>query len=250
MMAPARDTSINILMYHSISDGAGPTCIPVDIFAAQLATIEACGYAAVSLADVAAWHAGNKELPARAVVITFDDGFADFADNAFPKLAARGWPSTVFLPTGKVGAHADWDGEAARPLLTWERVKELAEQGVEFGGHSVGHVDLTSLSTADMQHQVRQSHDDIEQNLGCAPTCFAAPFGQTNSSVRDAIAQTFKIAVGTHLNRANRRSDLFDLPRIEMHYFRDIARWRAYLNGSDFYFGVRKVLRSVKARVT
>src|SRR5262249_32706715 len=88
---------VDILMYHSISDGVGPTCIAPVVFRHQMATLAACGYHPVSLTACAAWVRGEGTLPARAVVLTFDDGFDDFATVAFPVLQARGWTATVFL---------------------------------------------------------------------------------------------------------------------------------------------------------
>ena len=239
---------VNILMYHSISSDPGPTSIPPATFKDQMETLAACGYQAVSLSDFADWHGGGT-LPARPVVITFDDGFADFAEHAAPVLRARGWSATVFLPSGRLGGREDWYGAnaAPRPLMTWDQAAELAKAGIDFGGHSVSHADLTALAPERLEDEVRRCRDEIGAHLGQAPTSFAPPYGHANPGVLDVIRKWYRLSVGTRLARAKRDSDLFDLPRIEMHYFRDPARWRAHLEGrGELYFAARRALRRVR----
>lgn len=242
-------SAVNVLMYHAICDAPGPTSIDAATFRGQMDVLAARGYKALSLRDLAAWHEGRAELPARAAVVTFDDGFADFAEQAAPALLARGWSATVFLPTGRLGGKEDWDGadEPARPLMTWAQVEELAARGIDFGAHSVSHADLTKLGAAQMEWEISQSSKDIERHLGEAPASFAPPYGRSSAAVRAAIGKWFRVSVGTRLQRATRESDLLDLPRIEMHYFRDLARWDAYLDGrAEHYFTLRRALRRLR----
>jgi peptidoglycan/xylan/chitin deacetylase (PgdA/CDA1 family) len=210
-----------------------------------------CGYRPISLGDLATWLAGGTELPDRPVVITFDDGFADFAAQAAPVLLARGWSATVFLPTGRMGGPEDWAGantDPPRPLMNWEQVKTLAGQGFEFGGHSVTHPDLTALPTEALEREVGQCREEIGRRLGQKPTSFAAPYGYSNARVREAIARWYGVSVGTRLGRAERGFDHYDVPRVEMHYFRNLRRWRAYLEGhAEWYFECRRALRTVRS---
>jgi peptidoglycan/xylan/chitin deacetylase (PgdA/CDA1 family) len=236
-------------MYHAISDAPGPTSIDPATFRGQMDVLAARGYEPVSLRDLAAWHEGGAVLPERAAVITFDDGFANFAEHAAPILLARGWSATVFLPTGRLGGKEDWDGAdvPARPLMTWAQVEELAARGIDFGAHSVRHTDLTKLGPDDLECEIRQSSKDIEGHLGQAPVSFAPPYGHSNNAVRAAIGNWFHVSVGTRFQRVTRDCDLLDLPRIEMHYFRDLARWSAYLDGrAELYFEVRRALRRLR----
>ena len=242
-------TRVNVLMYHAIAEDPGPTSIPPATFRTQIATLAECGYQAVSLTDFAAWHQGRGSLPDRPVVITFDDGFADFAERAFPVLHEHGWSATVFLPSGRIGGAEDWPGGnlPPRPLMSWDQVAELARKGIEFGGHSVSHADLTALPEDEMRREIGQCREEIAQRLGTAPPTFAPPYGRSSPAVRAAIAELYAVSVGTRLGRAGRTSDLFDLPRIEMHYFRDPARWRAYLDGrADWYLNARRALRRIR----
>jgi peptidoglycan/xylan/chitin deacetylase (PgdA/CDA1 family) len=245
---------INILIYHSISDASGPTCISPEVFADQIDALAGYGYRAVPISVFAAWHAGETEIDPRSVVITFDDGFADFALQAFAKLNKTQWPATIFLPSGKMGGLEDWAGgetSPPRPLLQWEQVADLARDGVEFGSHSVSHPDLTALTLTDLRYQLQHSRDAIAEHTGRTPTSFAAPYGRSNATVRAEIGKYYRVSVGTRLQRANRSNDVYNLPRIEMHYFRDLRRWHAFLEGrGEGYFACRRALRGVKDFVT
>lgn len=244
---------INVLMYHSISGASGPTSIPVETFRGQIETLAACQYQTMSLRAFRDWQAGKTQASARSVVITFDDGFADFADSAFSILKAHGYTATVFLPSGKIGGMEDWDGPASagRKLMTWPQIAALAKEEIEFGGHSVNHRDLTKLSDLELEREVRQCRDDIGEKLGAPPVAFAPPYGRAHERERREIRKAFGLSVGTRLNRADRDSDQYDVPRIEMHYFRDLNRWRDYLEGrAEWYLTARRVMRNLRSLVT
>ena len=246
-------TSVSVLMYHSISDEPGPTSIAPQAFRGQVRALADAGYTVVPLSSVARWIGGGERLPSRSVAITFDDGFADFASHAAEALREHGWSATVFLPSGKMGGHEDWRGANTHPprrLMTWEQVSALAAQGFEFGGHSVTHPDLTTLPPAELDTELSESRDEITRQLGQAPTAFAPPYGASNPAVRSRIASYYSHSVGTRLARATPRDDPFDIPRIEMYYFRDLDRWRAYLDGrGEWHLRARQGLRAVRRRV-
>ncbi len=106
--------SVPVLMYHSISDGSGPTRIAPEVFQRQMAILEESGYQVVSLLELGEWIRGLRDLPPRSTVLTFDDGFLDFATTAFPELKRRRWPVTVFLPVGHVGGTDRWERASPR----------------------------------------------------------------------------------------------------------------------------------------
>jgi len=253
MTGPAHDetapSDVNILMYHSISHEVGPTSIAPDVFHGQMDILKSCGCNVISLSDFAAWHRGKADLPPRPVVITFDDGFADFSSAAYPVLKAHGWGATVFLPTGKLGNVEDWPGANAkpRPLLTWTQVKALAGEGIAFGGHSVSHANLTQISENDLHEEIQTCQTDIARHTGQKPTSFAPPYGHANARVRAEIAKFYDVSVGTRLNSAGAGCDIFEVPRIEMYYFRDLNRWRSYLQGHGaWYLRARRLLRGAR----
>jgi peptidoglycan/xylan/chitin deacetylase (PgdA/CDA1 family) len=239
--------SVNILMYHSISGGAGPTCIPAAVFREQMQILEDCGFAAISLEDFAAWHRGERELPQRSAAITFDDGYLDFATHAFPELRRRGWGATVFLPTNKIGGRDDWPGGSRQPLMSWNDVSSLAAAGIHFGAHTANHVDLTAVPTATAVDEIDRSQRALAERLGAPVTTFAPPYGRIHARIRNELPRRFQMSAGTLLDRARRTCDRYDAPRIEMHYFRNPQRWRSFLNGrAALQFALRQTLRRVR----
>jgi len=251
MVANAPD--VDVLMYHSISGEPGPTSIPVATFARQMELLVETGCKVVSLGALAKYQRGEVELPVRTVMITFDDGFSDFADAAFPLLKQHGLTATVFLPTGRLGGRESWIGANVppRPLMSWSVVQDLAKEGVEFGGHSVTHADLTTLGPEALRDEIGRSQKDIEDRLGKPTETFAPPYGRSNPRVREELARHSRVSVGTGLGRATRDADLTDVPRIEMHYFRQASLFRAYLEGrAEWYLAARKAARRVRSMMT
>lgn len=248
MPTVAPSPRIYVLMFHSISDGAGATCMAPSVFSQQLKALADCGYHVGSLSDLNAWLRGAAAPPERSAVVTFDDAFADFASEAAPRLAAFGYRGAVFTPTGYVGAASRWDGEPARPLLTWDQMRALAAEGFEFGSHAVSHRDLTTLTPQALTEELALSRQTLERELGRPAPVFAAPFGKVNDRVRFAISTHYDMALGVRLGVAHPGSDRFDVPRIEMHYFRDAAVWRRFLEGNaEAYFAARRIARSIRA---
>lgn len=240
---------IDVLMYHSISDAVGPTSIPERVFSRQMNALAETGYYVADFTDLIAWRDGTKKLPQKTAVITFDDGFLDFRDTAWPVLKKLGFSATVFVPTKCPGENENWEGanNPPRELMSWSDISALYEDGARFGSHSLNHANLTQLDEAELAEQLRQSRSDLENALGDPVDAFAAPYGAVNKSVRDAIADFYDIAAGTRLGTMDAAGDIFDVPRLEMHYFRDVALWRKYLEGkADHYLTVRRFARNVR----
>jgi peptidoglycan/xylan/chitin deacetylase (PgdA/CDA1 family) len=203
------DSFVNILMFHSISDGQGPVCIPPAVFREQLRVLADCGFRAVSLREYVAWRRGELELHEPFVVFTFDDGYQDFATVVFPELQARGWNGTVFLPSSKVGHTSDWQGARHRVrLIEWRTIAELAKSDVEFGAHGMTHTDLTRLPVDQADFEILNSKSTIEDHAAHRVVSFAPPYGNSNRCVRDQIARHYLAAAGTTLGRATSQSDV------------------------------------------
>lgn len=238
----------DILMYHSISDAAGPTSISPTIFAAQMAAIAEAGVPVISMDEVAARHSGDQPVP-YAIAITFDDGFQDFADVAWPVLQSHGFGAMVYLPSGCIGGNESWRGAHVppRPLMDWAEIRELTKAGVTFGSHTVSHPDLTKLSAGDVSAELRKSREALEDRLGMPVSHFAPPYGQTTLSVRQVISAEFQTSVGTRLGSVNQNANLFDLPRLEMFYFTDMRHWRRHLtHKGNAYLTARGLLRQMR----
>ena len=244
---------VDILMYHSISDRGGPTSILPAVFADQMAALAEAGVPVIRLDDLVAARQGGTALPPHSVILTFDDGFCDFAETAFPVLQLHGFAAMVYLPTAHIGRHEAWRGanDPARALMSWATVRDLAAEGVDFGSHTVTHPDLCSLSEAVVLAELTHARSVLEDKLGQRIDHFAPPYGRTDKTVRAAIAQHYRSSVGTKLGRMRRGSDLHDLPRLEMFYFTDPAHWRRHLrNQGEPYLALRRGLRGLRSLVS
>lgn len=247
------DPVVDILMYHSISANGGATAIAPDTFAMQMQAIADAQVPVITLDEYLAVRAGHLALGGpRAVIVTFDDGFQDFADVAWPVMRALRFRPIVYLPTDYIGGVEGWRGIGSPPrkLMDWPTIAGLADQGVIFGSHTQTHPDLTSLSDAGLSRELSRSQSLIAERLNRPVDHIAPPYGLADARVRNAIGQVYRTSVSTRLATAGRGDDLLDLPRIEMFYFTDPARWAAHLAGrGGGYLAKRRMLRAVRARL-
>ena len=128
-------------------------------------------------------------------------------------------------------------------------MRALAKDGIEFGGHSRTHANLTNLSEADREDEIAGCAEDLSAQIGKPVEGFAAPYGRVSPEVVNAISRHYRAAFGTRLAVPERRRDRFDIPRIDMHYFRDRRHWAGLLEGRRGYLRVRQALRAVRGKV-
>lgn len=240
---------VDILMYHSISDTLGPTSIPPDVFKAQMSALAESGVPVVTMDDVADGIPGQYEY---SVAITFDDGFHDFAETAWPVLKGFGFRPIVYVPAGLIGLQECWDdcGEPPRPIMGWDTIQNLAQEGVDFGSHTISHPDLRRLERSQVDKELIQSRTIIEEKLAHPIRHFAAPYGYVTPDIQHRITCHYSTSVGTRLGTANVSNSTHNMPRLEMFYFTDINRWKAQLNGQGHgYLVKRRTMRRVRQMV-
>ena len=142
--------AIPVLMYHRVSPGGSKATeqwrVHPDRFRRHLAALSAAGYQGITLDQLRRGLYEGERLPRRPVVISFDDGYQDFADNAWPALRRRGFGSTVFVVSSQVGRTNVWDDVFNDPaaLMDWDTLRRLSDEGVEIGSHTVDHRALTA----------------------------------------------------------------------------------------------------------
>ena len=123
---------VPVLMYHRIADH-GPEAlqryrVPASRLEEQVAFMKRHGYYSITSADFLSHQRERRPFRGRPVIMTFDDGYRDFAETAFPILRAAGMGAEVFIITEKVGTVADWDGGFGppAPLMDWSDIRALA----------------------------------------------------------------------------------------------------------------------------
>jgi peptidoglycan/xylan/chitin deacetylase (PgdA/CDA1 family) len=236
--------SIPILMYHSITEKDEPkmrayyrTTTSPQAFAAQMEYLCKNQYQTCNLAHAAAFLRSDTGKTVKHVVITFDDGYRDFYEEAFPVLNRFGFTAIVFLPTAYIGEGTlQFKG---RDCLTWSEVRELQKYGISFGSHTVTHPQLRSLNEIAIEKEIVNSKRSIEEKTGCAVNSFAYPyaFPQTETEFKKMLRELllraqYQSGVCTMVGRAKFNSDPLFMERLPMNSFDDTALFRAKLEGA------------------
>jgi peptidoglycan/xylan/chitin deacetylase (PgdA/CDA1 family) len=214
---------VPVLMYHRIAS-AGPAALAryrtsPQAFDAQMRLLRRHGYYAITSATFCEHLKTRKPFRGRPVMITFDDGYEDFASAAFPILKRYDMSAEVFIVTDNVGGSAGWDAEYGPPaaLMNWQQIQQLQQAGIAFGSHSAIHCSADSLSSGDLLRAAARSKAILEIRLGRAVSSIALPYG-----IYDARSETvlklcdYQIAYTTQERRATLNDRPLRIPRIEV----------------------------------
>jgi peptidoglycan/xylan/chitin deacetylase (PgdA/CDA1 family) len=241
---------IPILMYHGISgdpeDGISPyyrVCTSPRRFRQQMQLLRAGGWKVVPLAA-----ALEGVAPQRSVVITFDDGFRDFATSAWPVLAEFGFGAAVFVATGMVGG--EFKG---RPCLSWDEIRGLSREGVRFGSHTVHHARLVELGWAEVREELADSRRRLEDELGEPVVDFCYPYRfpegrEFRRRFRDLLQECgYRSCLTTRLGRFRPGDSPLAVPRLPVSEVDDGRLLAAKLSGAyDWLAWPQRLVKAVR----
>jgi peptidoglycan/xylan/chitin deacetylase (PgdA/CDA1 family) len=202
---------VPILTHHSISRIVDGFAITPEMFAAELDALARSGCRTISFHE---WLEG-KPLPARPVILTFDDGYEDAYSTALPELRARGMVGTFFVVPGWVGQDAahrvvHQDSGIERRFLVWPEVEALNAAGMEIGSHGERHVRLSDVPEEVAREEVLRSRLEIEAHLGRTVEVFAYPFNSSRHRLRSVLKNAgYRAAVSGALHGGTNRYELF-----------------------------------------
>jgi peptidoglycan/xylan/chitin deacetylase (PgdA/CDA1 family) len=216
---PLRDGGITILSYHSLDHLDTPLSVSPGLFAAQMSALSQLGCRTFTMSQVADRLSLRRPFPPRALAITFDDGFANFAEEGAPILQRYGFAATVYVITGMVGRTTQWTDRGrplpSLPILAWEQIAQLHAQGVEIGAHSATHGFLTQYSPPALQNELVAPRRLLEERLGTVIPSFAYPQGDYDDRVVRAVREAgYATATTVDQGRARQQSDPLRLPRL------------------------------------
>ncbi len=205
----------------------------------------------VTLAEAVEKFEADENCAPKTIALTFDDGFLNFYEQAFPVLAEHDFAATVFLVTDFCGKSNDWQGNPLKlprqKLLGWSDIKELSRHKIEFGAHTKTHPDLTRLGVEKAEAQIVESKKIIETALGKKVETFAYPYGRFDEQTKRIAAENFRAACSVRLGSARRTSDFFALERIDAYYLGDRKILRSFATPPfENYLRFRQSLRDVK----
>ena len=166
-------------------------------FAKQMAFLKNQGSIFYTVSEMIEYYRENGSFPSRGLAITFDDGWKDNYENAFPILREFGIKATIFLISsclGQVSIKAQSEGESAREHLSLENVLEMSEHGNEFGSHTLNHKLLDRIPIDEVKTEVMESKRQIEELLNKPCKVFAYPGGHYNEDARRAVEEAGYIA--------------------------------------------------------
>ncbi len=201
-----------VLLYHHVGDqGKNQYWISVEVFRAQMELLKKEGYQAVTVSQVADVIRNGGTFPEKPVAITFDDGYLDTYENAFPILNELGFPATVYIITSTLGTDKSYG------YLQDDALKALIAAGWEIGSHSVTHNNLNKTKLG-AGNEMKQSKETLETRLGIKVRSFSYPFGIANQSIKDLAAEMgYDSAVGIDVLNTHTSDQLFFLTRREVH---------------------------------
>jgi peptidoglycan/xylan/chitin deacetylase (PgdA/CDA1 family) len=240
-------------MYHSLDESGSVVSVSPEVFAEQMAALAEAGFAGISLRQAVEHRKAAGDWPARSVVITFDDAYANVHDHGLPILKRFGFGATIYVIAGYVGRTNNWatlpPGMGELPLMSWEQVRDAADAGVEIGAHTMTHPDLTKLSREEIERELAESRDAIAERLGERVETFAYPYGHMNNIAAGVAARTFAASCTTILRRASNQP-LNELPRVDVYYTRTCEQLERCVQGRlDGYLALRRWGRAVKAKL-
>jgi len=203
-------------MYHSVGRNAAHFNVTPEAFVRQLAFLKSGGFDVVSLDECV--HRARAGETGKLVALTFDDGYADFVEEAWPALKSFGFPAAVFLITGSMGGTYTTSTGVAIPLMTWDAASRLNAEGVVFGSHTVTHAKLDKLSPDEVKKQLVDSRAMLRERLGLEKTYVCYPRGRNSPSVRAAAKDAGYLgALTIEAGHPGPNTDIFGIPRPYVH---------------------------------
>jgi glycosyltransferase involved in cell wall biosynthesis/peptidoglycan/xylan/chitin deacetylase (PgdA/CDA1 family)/SAM-dependent methyltransferase len=212
-----------ILMYHRIA-AEGPDAlaryrVAPSEFEAQLSLLRRAGWQGLTMDRLIAAVQDRKPVPPQTVMLTFDDAYVDFLDEALPLLHRYGFPAALFVPVGKVGQCADWDARHGlpAPILDWRDLAMLRHCDVTLGAHGYSHAALPSLSAKAQLGELAEARGELGYRLDEDIAGVAYPFGEFDPAVLEAAKRCgYRVGMTCEYGWVGEETAPLRLPRVEI----------------------------------
>ncbi|WP_313811093.1 polysaccharide deacetylase family protein [Glutamicibacter sp.] len=259
-------TDIPILLYHSVRDDApekfAPFAVTPQLFAEHMGALAAGDWNVLNMRQLVTVLQNEEEIPRNTVVISFDDGLSDFAEHAWPVLRRHNLPATHYVAAGRLGGTSAWleDADAGHlPMLSAEQLRELSQDGLDIGAHSMSHPQLDAIGRSLARAEILVSKLVLEDLLGTEVTGFAYPHGYHDESVKQMVKDAgYQHAAAVRNALSHPQDDLFALARYTVMNDCSTEQLVQVLNGQGIVRAadrellqtkVWRAVRRVKARI-
>lgn len=199
-----------ILMYHSLDENEDTTKLSLcpTGFERQMAFFYKHRYNVVPLEEMIRMIRSGQRVPHKTVAITFDDGYKNNFECAFPVLKRYGFPATIFVVTGFIGR----DG-----YMDWADMKILEDNGISIGSHTRSHLWLPGMSDERLRDEISGSKSILEAGLGKEVEVLSYPIGAYDDRVKAFVKEAgYEAACATNPGPNQRWDDLFSLKRVRI----------------------------------
>lgn len=188
-VTPNTDIIIPVLMYHNLAEsypaGSEGANITPKLFEEHMLGILDRGYTPIFVADYYNSVQRGEALPEKPIIVTFDDGYLSNYEIAYPILKRLNIPATIFVVTSTIGATTE-SGAVSTPHFNWAQAREMQDSGIiDIHSHSHTHRNMTAISPAELQEELRLSRYLIERNLNKNCFVFSYPFGGYNEVTKN-----------------------------------------------------------------
>lgn len=199
-----------ILVYHNINSRKGSFFVSPENFSKQMEYIKKNGYQVISLDELVRSIQTKTPLKRNKVVITFDDGYQDNFEYAYPVLKKMGFPATIFLVTDYIGKTSGF--------LNWDEVVAMSKDKISFGGHTKTHFYLGSMGSEDLAFgEIKGSKEAIEQKINMPVDYFCYPGGGFNQRTKELVALAgYRGACTTNRGFVKFNRDVYELKRVKV----------------------------------
>ncbi|MBC7225803.1 MAG: polysaccharide deacetylase family protein [Thermoflexales bacterium] len=220
---------IPVLLYHFIGreklERGGHSVSRFNVtaadFEAQLLLLKQLGYHPVTVSEIAAALDGKATLPQRPIALTFDDGWREQYDIAFPILQRYGMRATFFVSTSFVGYSR---------FMTWEELAELRDAGMEIASHGRKHVNLADADDPEAWREIARSREVLEEKLGVSAVSFAYPYGGYRKGLPAMLERAgYQVAVGLGASPVQRLERRYYLRRTEVNGLHSLGMFLGWL---------------------
>lgn len=202
-----------VLMYHHIQSREAATAnkqtnltVYTDVFASQMQYLKDKGYSAVSMTDLVNFFDSGTPVPAKSVMITFDDGYSDFYSDAYPILSGLGFRATVFVPTGLMQNPG---------YLSWDEISGM-NSIVLFANHTWSHKNVASKNTP-MENEIGTADTQLSEHGLNSPKIFAYPYGPESIPAENYLNSLgYKAAFTTQIGNILCKKQRLALPRVRI----------------------------------